>query len=106
MNSRELQQEIIDIEEAAGSSIDPTHRLILYRLGLLENGLHEIKKSLLDIDKRVQHLEHDARYTRWAFAGAGGVVFLIIREFGPSLLRLLSNSAAEAFIELVMHGLV
>lgn len=105
MQLQELRREIQDMEEAVGGSIDPTHRLILYRLELLEGSLRNINDSLSGLDRRVQHLEHDAKYTRWAFAGAGVVVTLIVREFGPPLFRLLTKSASEAFIQTVMMGL-
>ena len=105
MESRELMQEIEELENSAGGSIDPTDLVILHRLAQLEFGQREIKDAIVKIDKRVQHLEFESKYTRWAFAGAGAVAFIFVREFGPALLRLLTNSASEAFIQTVMMGL-
>ena len=46
----------------------------------------EISKKLTRLDKRVMHLEHDSRITRWCFAVGGAVIALVLREVVPLLL--------------------
>lgn len=43
----------------------------------------QIKKVDDDVDElrlKIIHLEHEAKITRWFFAGAGGIVAIVIRE--------------------------
>ena len=78
--------------------MDETHELILRNLeemkaiaakerSLLFRELRKLDEDLDGLRERIIHLEHEARVTRWIFAGAGGIIAIIIKEVVEFFLR-------------------
>lgn len=76
--------------------MDATHELILRNLeemkataakerSLLFREVRKIDEDLELLRIRIIHLEHEAKITRWLFAGAGGIIALVARELVTKL---------------------
>ena len=58
---------------------------------LLLQELRKLDEDFAGLRERIIHIEHEAKTMRWIFAGAGGVVALILREVIPIVSKIVSD---------------